>query len=58
MTVSPEHHVLVVDGYEGAEYAPIYNFLNIGDIHSCEPWLYKYCLRENIKKRLTAHRQK
>ncbi|MCC8120203.1 MAG: DUF3089 domain-containing protein [Bacteroidales bacterium] len=55
VTVSPEHHVLVVTGYEGEEYAPIYNFLNIGDIHSCEPWLYQDCLRTNINKRISAH---
>ncbi len=56
VTVSPEHHVLVVEGYEGAEYAPIYSFLNIGDIHSCEPWLYKESLAANIRARIAALR--
>lgn len=56
VTVSPERHVLVVEGYEGDEYQPIRGFLNVGDIHSCEPWLYKDYLRENIKKRIAAHR--
>lgn len=51
VTVSPRHHVLVVKGYEGSEYPNILNILNVGDIHSCEPWLYSECLRRNIKLR-------
>ncbi len=51
VTVSPEHHVLVVSGYSGSEYAPYKGFINVGDIHSCEPWLYSECLAKNIKVR-------
>ena len=51
VTLSPEHHVLVVSGYSGSEYKPYKNFLNVGDIHSCEPWLYSECLSKNIALR-------
>ncbi len=51
VTLSPEYHVLVVDGYDGAEYPPFANFINVGDIHSCEPWLYSECLQENMALR-------
>lgn len=54
VTLSPEHHVLVVSGYSGSEYAPYRNFLNVGDIHSCEPWLYSDCLQKNIAVRSEA----
>lgn len=55
VSVAPEHHVLVVQGYSGAEYSPIYGFLNIGDFHSAEPWLYQECLRRNIQARIRAY---
>ncbi len=48
VTLSPDYHVLVVEGYPGSEYRPYKNFINVGDIHSCEPWLYKECLEENF----------
>lgn len=48
VTLSPEHHVLVVSGYSGSEYPAYKNFINVGDIHSCEPWLYSGCLAKNI----------
>ena len=51
VTLSPEYHVLVVKGYEGKEYPPYKNLINVGDIHSCEPWLYKECLQKNINVR-------
>ncbi len=51
VTLSPEYHVLVVEGYDGAEYPPFANFINVGDIHSCEPWLYSECLQENMALR-------
>jgi len=56
VTLSTEHHVLVVTGYSGSEYAPYRNFLNVGDIHSCEPWLYSECLQRNIALRAKAWR--
>lgn len=55
VSVSPEHHVLVVKGYSGSEYAPIRGFLNVGDFHSAEPWLYEESLRENIQARIRAY---
>ena len=58
VTLSPEHHVLVLKGYSGAEYSPIMGFLNVGDFHSGEPWLYQECLRENIRARIRAYYQK
>lgn len=51
VTLSPRHHVLVVTGYSGDEYPPYKGFLNVGDIHSCEPWLYSDCLKENMRHR-------
>lgn len=57
VTLSPEHHVLVVKGYSGAEYRPYKNFINVGDIHSCEPWLYSECLKENINVRAQQWRR-
>ncbi len=57
VTLSPEYHVLVVSGYSGSEYRPYKGFLNVGDIHSCEPWLYSECLQENISVRAKAWRK-
>ena len=57
VTVAPSHHVLVVSGYSGSEYAPYKGFLNVGDIHSCEPWLYSECLAKNIKVRAKEWRK-
>lgn len=56
--IAPKEHVLVLTGYSGKEYAPILGFLNVGDFHSCEPFLYKECLRQNIRDRIAAFRQK
>ncbi len=55
VSVAPEQHVLVLKGYSGSEYQPIMGFLNVGDFHSCEPWLYQECLRENIRARIEAY---
>ena len=57
VTLSPEHHVLVVSGYSGSEYTPYKGFLNVGDIHSCEPWLYSECLAKNINVRAKEWRK-
>ena len=57
ITVSPEHHVLVATGYSASEYPPFRGFLNVGDIHSCEPWLYSECLQRNIHVRAKAWRK-
>ena len=58
VTLSPEYHVLVVSGYDGAEYKPYRNFLNVGDIHSCEPWLYSESIQRNIAIRTSRFRRK
>ena len=58
VTLDTLTHVLVVNGYEGNEYHPILGFINVGDIHSCEPWLYSECLRQNIATRIKAWREK
>ena len=58
VTVSPAYHVLVVTGYSGSEYSPYKDFLNVGDIHSCEPWLYSECLAKNISVRTKKWREK
>ena len=58
VTVSPAYHVLVVSGYSGSEYAPNKDLINVGDIHSCEPWLYSECLAKNIAVRTKKWREK
>ena len=58
VTLSPEHHVLVVTGYSGSEYPPYKDLINVGDIHSCEPWLYSECLAKNIAVRTKKWREK
>ena len=57
VTLSPEYHVLVVSGYSGSEYRPYKDLLNVGDIHSCEPWLYSECLAKNIAVRTQAWKE-
>ncbi len=56
VTLSPEHHVLVLEGYSGKEYQPILGILNVGDFHGAEPWLYSECLRKNIALRIRSFR--
>ena len=58
VSVSPEKHVLVVKNYAASEYPPVMNFINVGDIHSCEPWLYSECLKENFALRTARWREK
>lgn len=57
VSVAQKEKVLVVKGYSGSEYAPIMGFLNVGDFHSCEPWLYKECLEKNIKNRIKVFKR-
>ena len=57
VTLSPEHHVLVVKGYDGSEYPAYKNLINTGDIHSCEPWLYSEFLQKNIYTRTKEWRK-
>ena len=56
--LDPDYHVLVVTGYSGAEYHPYGDLINVGDIHSCEPWLYSECLRKNFAVRTRQWRKK
>ena len=58
ITLSPENHVLVATGYSASEYHPYKNLINVGDIHSCEPWLYSECLQQNITVRADEWRKK
>lgn len=58
VTFSPAFHVLVVSGYSGSEYPAYKDFINVGDIHSCEPWLYSECIANNIKVRAQEWRKK
>ena len=55
VSVDTDRHVLIVKGYSGDEYAPIRGFLNVGDFHGAEPWLYEECLRENIRTRIATY---
>ena len=55
--LSPERKVLVVSGYSGSEYKPYRGFINVGDIHSCEPWLYSECLAKNMAVRARLWRK-
>lgn len=57
ITLSPESQVLVATGYDAKEYAPYRGFINVGDIHSCEPWLYSECLKKNIAVRTREWRK-
>ena len=56
IAVSPESHVLVATGYSASEYPPFKDRINVGDIHSCEPWLYSECLAKNIAVRVEEWR--
>ena len=56
VTLAPTYHALVVTGYEGSEYKPHGGYLNVGNIHSCEPWLYSDCIQQNIAVRTAAWR--
>ena len=58
VTLEPERHVLVVTGYSGSEYQAYKNFINVGDIHSCEPWLYSECIKKNMALRAKAWRMR
>lgn len=52
VTLSPQHNVLVVEGYSATGYEPILDILNVGDYHGSEPWLYEDCLKQNIQDRI------
>ena len=55
VTLSPEHNVLVVEGYDGSHLPNILDIINVGDYHSIEPWEYSECLHANIKQRIKAY---
>ena len=58
VSLHSDYHVLVVTNYAATEYKPYKNFINVGDIHSCEPWLYSECLRRNFHMRTQAWRNR
>ncbi len=58
VTMSPEHNVLVLDGYDGSHLTNILDFLNVGDYHSIEPWEYSEYLHKNIKQRIEAYKNR
>ncbi len=58
VTLSPEHNVLVLEGFDGSNLPNILDILNVGDYHSIEPWAYSECLRKNFKQRIKAFREK
>ncbi|MCH5328950.1 MAG: DUF3089 domain-containing protein [Coprobacter sp.] len=58
VTLHPDRRVLVVEGFDGSAYRPIMGFLNVGDYHGAELWLYSECLRENFKRRTAAFRER
>jgi hypothetical protein len=58
VTLSPEHNVLVLDGYDGSHLTNILDFLNVGDYHSIEPWEYSEYLHKNIKQRIEAYKNR
>lgn len=56
VTLSPEHNVLVLDGFDGSHLPNILDMLNVGDYHSIEPWEYSEHLHKNIKQRIEAYK--
>ncbi len=57
VSLDAKAHVLVVKNYSGSEYRPYRNFINVGDIHGCEPWLYSECLKRNFAVRTKEWRR-
>ena len=57
VTLAPAYHALVVTGYPGTEYKPYKGLINVGDLHSAEPWLYSDCIRENMALRAAEWRR-
>ena len=53
VTLNSDNKVLVVEGYDASKYKPILGFINTGDLHSADPWLYKDQLRDNVKDRIS-----
>ena len=56
VTLSPEHQVLVLEGFDGSYLPNILDILNVGDYHGIEPWVYSEHLRKNIKQRIRHFR--
>ena len=55
--LSAAKHVVVVSGYSGSEYKPYRDLINVGDIHSCEPWPYSENIARNMRDRTRAWRK-
>lgn len=58
VTLDTEYNVLVLDGFDGSYLPNILDMLNVGDYHSIEPWVYKECLKKNIKQRIESFKIK
>lgn len=58
ISVDTTNHVLIANNYSASEYRPYKNFINVGDIHGCEPWLYSDYIRQNINDRVKAWRNR
>ncbi|MCF0178035.1 MAG: DUF3089 domain-containing protein [Bacteroidales bacterium] len=56
VTASPTYKVLVTN-YPATEYKPFAGVLNVGNIHSGEPWLYQEHLRKNFHERTKSWRE-
>ena len=54
VTLDPDMKVLVVKGYDASKYKPVLNFINTGDLHSADPWLYKERLQSNVRERINC----
>ena len=57
MTLSPEHNVLVLDGFDGSHLPNILDMLNVGDYHSIEPWEYSEHLHKNNHAQISPYSQ-
>lgn len=54
VTLTTQHNVLVVQGYDGSHLMELLGILNTGDYHSADLTLYATCLEKNIKQRIRS----
>lgn len=58
VTLDPDKKVLVVKGYDSSNLKPVLGMINIGDLHSADPWLYQEMLKKNVKTRIESFKCK
>ncbi len=58
VTLDTDYKVLVLQGFDGSYLPNILNVLNVGDYHGIEPWVYSEQLRENMKTRIRAFKNR